>query len=308
MTSETTAGPPSTTDTSTTLPSTTTTSTTAAPSTTTTTSPVVLPPTFVGVTEDYEAVEVDTATGAVIRSLGQVSTAEDVATAECAACVNAVDAVWRTADGEHFIISECCEPAAGQIHLLTETELPLTLETADTPLFFWAAAPSPVSDEIAFVGYSVLVTRPDGTPAHESDMLARLPISNPSWDPAGRLVRWLEGDDGGVHLRTLDVRLGTASEVPVPDATAWHGVTLATSGSGEMLVVVPSLEEGAAATGAVLNPDGAITDLFGLEPGARLGGYDPGGTFLIYTADDGVVRFLGEGGGVLADGFIFASW
>ena len=92
---ETTTSTTSPTTTVTTTPATT---TTTEPSTTTTSAPpaqIELPATWVGVTEDYEAVEVDTATGEILRSIAQVSTAEDVATAECSACVNAVDAVWR---------------------------------------------------------------------------------------------------------------------------------------------------------------------------------------------------------------------
>jgi hypothetical protein len=146
--------------------STETTTTTAVPTTTTTTTTIVpspsggeplptlddgRPSTWVGVTADYEAVEVDTAGGDVIRSLGQVSTAEDVETAECAACVNAIDAVWRTYDGSHILISECCEPAAGLIHVLTEDEIPLLPAGDREP---WWASPRIVEGSLLMFLFS----------------------------------------------------------------------------------------------------------------------------------------------------------
>jgi hypothetical protein len=268
------------------------------------------PATFVAVTSDYEAVEVDTATGQVIRSLGQISTAEDVATAECAACINAIDAVWRTSDGSHHIISECCEPAAGRIHVLTADDLPLLpgTTTSETHAFWWAV-PSPRSGLVAFLGYSLLVTEPGATPVHNGDLLDGWAVSNPTWSPDGSTVRWLQSsDDGAIVLRSLDLTSQTTTEVAVP---ALHGSDLAdltTRVSGELVALHRSLD-GGGTTALVLTVDGAVVDEFDLEDGARLGGHDPSGSFLLYVTDDGAVRWRGENdSGVLAEGYLFASW
>ncbi|HSJ29694.1 MAG TPA: hypothetical protein VLB67_15930 [Acidimicrobiia bacterium] len=309
--------------------------TTLAPTTTTTTVPTTAPPdppgalpllddgrpaTWLGVTTDYEAVEVDTLTGEILRSIGQVSTAEEVATAECAACVNAIDFVWRTYDGAYFFVSQCCEPAAGSIHVLPEDQSPLLLDDlGDVPSWhFWWATPAPDSHEVVLLGYHVLITTADVTPLTaqagvdyveawvntESD--PTFPISNAVW--AGDVIRWLEGSDGVTRLRTFDRRDGSSDLVDVPDLAGWSLAGLTSRASGE-LVVVRSRPDGVAAEAIVLDVDGNVTGSFDVAAGARLGGYDRTGRFLVYTADDGVVRWHGEDdGGVLGEGFVHASW
>ena len=305
--------------TSTSLATTTTqpTTTTTAPTTTTTTEapdsnvlPGNAPATWVGVTTDYEAVEVDTATGEVIRSLGQVSTADDVENAECSACVNAIDMVWRTFDGSHTIISECCEPAAGQIHVLEDSELPLTLDSDVAPVFFWTASPAPDAPLITFLGYGVAVAAADDpqTPIASSE-LADFPVSNAVWVPDEEIVRWLEDAAGTLQLRSFDVATGTSTAVEVPDVEAQGIVGLAIRSSGEMVAMHAASDTDGATAALVLSPDGEIIDEFEVEDGARPGGYDSSGTILIYTDGDGVVHWLSEdGAGVLAEGYHFASW
>lgn len=315
----TTPGSESTTSSSTTTTSAdTTTTTTTVPTTTTSTVPsddtgVPLledgrPATWVGVTSDYEAVEVDTVTGEVIRSLGQVSTAEDVETAECSACVNAIDAVWRTYDGAYFLISQCCEPAAGMIHILTEEQIPLGLDSEpDQPLFFWSAAPAPDSLDVAFLGYQVLVTAAD-TETSAMTELERFPVSNAVWVPGEDQIRWLEGEAETVFLRTFDTTDGSSTVVEIEELAGWNQVTLAIRPSGDLLVA-RSEPDAAASELVVLAPDGEVSGEIPVEQGARLGGYDRTGTHLIYTDGDGVVRWLSDDdGGVLAEGFVHASW
>lgn len=311
------------TTTSTTAPATTvttvpTTTTTTEASTTTTTAPPAetqLPATWVGVTEDYEAVEVDTETGEVLSSIAQVSTAEDVETAECAACINAVDAVWRSYDGSHFYVSECCEPAAGMIHVLTPDDLPY-LPGDDAPTWtFWTASPSPDFDEVVFVGYQVVVTEPTVDPgtarpgvdytmgwANEGDLF---PISNAVWD--GDRIKWLEGGTEGVRIRVFQLD-GPTSVVEVPDLDGWNSANLAIRGAGELVVARAPFDE-PATEALVIDQSGTVVEHFPLEPGSRLGNYDSSGTFLIYVDGDGIVRWLGGGeSGVLAEGFLQASW
>ena len=291
--------------------------TTTTPATTTTTEaadPNVLPDdapaTWVGVTTDYEAVEVDTLTGEVIRSLGQVSTAEDVENAECSACVNAIDMVWRTFDGSHTIISECCEPAAGQIHVVDDSELPLAIDSDEAPVFFWTASPAPDAPLIAFLGYGVAVA-PAEDPASPiaAAELEHFPVSNAVWVPGEELVRWLEDAAGTLQLRTFDVSAGTSDAVEVPGVESQGIVGLAIRASGEMLAMHSPADTDGATAALVLSPEGEVIAEFDIEAGARPGGYDPSGTVLIYTDGDNVVRWLSEdGAGVLADGYHFASW
>lgn len=307
-------------DTTTSIATTTTTApstTTTAPTTTTTTEadetdPNVLPEdapaSWVGVTTDYEAVEVDTATGEVIRSLGQVSTAEDVENAECSACINYIDLVWQTFDASHTIISECCEPAAGQMHVLADSELPLLLDSEDTPVSFWTASPAPDSSLIAFLGYGVAVAPADDpqTPVASSD-LANFPVSNAVWVPGEDAVRWLENAEGTLQLRTFDIATETSNAVEVAGVEAPGIAGLAVRATGEMVAMYADPD--GASTALVLTADGEVIEEFDVEDGARPGGYDPSGALLIYTDDDGVVHWMSEtGSGVLAEGYSFASW
>ena len=305
--------------TSTTLATTTTppsTTTTAPPTTTTTEADPAAdfaehaPATWVGVTTDHEAVEVDTATGEVIRSLGQVSTAEDVENAECAACINSIDLVWRTFDGSHVIISECCEPAAGQIHVLDDSELPLRFDSEKAPVFFWTAAPAPDSSLIAFLGYGIAVADAADPGAVLAALeLADFPVSNPAWVPGEESVRWLEDASGTLQIRTFDVTAGTSSAVEVPELEP-QGITgLAIRPTGEMVAMSSGPDPDGETTGVVIRPDGEIVGEFSVEAGARPGGYDPSGTYLIYTDGDGRVHWRSaDGTGVLAEGYHFASW
>lgn len=317
--------------TTTTTAGTTTTTTTTVPTTTTSSVPSDAglplledgrPATWVGVTSDYEAVEVDTTTGEVIRSLGQVSTAEDVATAECSACVNAIDAVWRTYDGSYILISECCEPAAGLIHVLTEDQIPLDLASdRDRPWFFWSAAPAPDSLQIAFLGYQVLVTAADTEQADiqpsqevgdtETSVMAeldRFPVSNAVWVPGANEIRWLEADAGTVFLRTFDTTDGSSAAVAIEELADWNLASLAIRSSGDLLVA-RSDPDGAASSVLILTAEGEVSGEIPISQGARLGGYERTGTHLIYTDADGVVRWMSDDDrGVLAEGFIHASW
>ena len=311
------------TTTSTTAPTTTvttapTTTTTTEPSTTTTTdapAEVELPPTWVGVTDDYEAVEVDTATGEILRSIAQVSTAEDVETAECSACVNAVDAVWRSFDGAHFFVSECCEPAAGVIHVLSADDIPY-LPGDDVPTWlFWSASPSPMSDDVALLGYQLVIIQPDLDPVSDQAgvdyTLAwtaedTFPVSNAVWD--GDFVRWLAEGPEGTLLHGYRLSDGTMSTVEVPTLPGWSSARLATRGPGELVVARSPFDE-PATEALVIDESGAVVDRFDLEPGSTIGSYDPTGTYLIYTDGDGVARWLGDGeSGILAEGFVQANW
>ena len=65
----------------------------------------------------------------MIRSFGSRATAADIESAQEMA-PNAIDAVWRTSDGRHILISECCEPAAGRINVLPPVGAELVVDGA----------------------------------------------------------------------------------------------------------------------------------------------------------------------------------
>src|SRR5690606_32384189 len=155
----------------------------------------------------------------VIRSLGQIATAEDVETAECAACISAIDAGWGTGDGSHFLISECRAPASGMIHVLADEDLPLVLGDDGGRAFVWTAAPSDDSSQVAFLGYQLGVADLAAAEGIDSSLTAvdleTLPVSNATWVPGEEAIRWLEGEADALHLRTYDVATGTSESVPV---------------------------------------------------------------------------------------------
>jgi hypothetical protein len=63
------------------------------------------------------------------------------------------------------------------------------------------------------------------------------------------------------------------------------------------------------ARGIVFEPTGELVAEFDVEPGSRMGGYDPSGRFLIYVDGEGTVRWQGLGQtGSLGEGYLFASW
>ena len=301
----TTSTAPSTTTTTITVATTSTASTTTTTTTTPTTTipPASDPPTtFVAVTDDYEAVEVDTASGAILRSLGRVSDASDVENAECAACVNAVDRVWRTRDGSTFIISECCEPAAGAITVLGESELPMTSETPST-LSFWTASPGP-GRQVAYGGYTIAIGHASDPEDVETEQFVY--AVGITWVDAST-VAWLDpGIEGPAGITVLDLGTGARTTTEYPDFANWHLDGLAADRHGALHTV--RHDGDGTSTLVVVTAGGDVVEE-DIEDGALLGGFDPSGTFLIHTDADGIVRWRGGGGaGVLAEGFIFASW
>lgn len=59
----------------------------------------------------------------------------------------------------------------------------------------------------------------------------------------------------------------------------------------------------------MFEPTGELVAEFDIEPGSRMGGYDPSGRFLIYVDGSGSARWQGLGQtGVLGEGYTFASW
>lgn len=276
------------------------------------------PASFMAVTDDLRAVEVDTVTGAVVGEHGQMSTPEEVAAAgEERAFEIVVDAVWRTADGEYVVISECCEPAGGMVHYLAEGQV-LTPETHDDSVNSdgWTVAPSPFSGDVAVLGYFLRVGPPTGLPiTREVDQRGAFPTGMPAWDRRGDRVYWLADVGGGASPTFLNV---ADPSVEGPDdwetiELGWVGTQeglegLAVQASGNLVAFRHDVGEGGT-TGVVFTPAGELVASFPVEDDSRFGGYDRTGQFLIYVDGDGTARWQGLGrSGALGDGFVHASW
>lgn len=275
------------------------------------------PATFLAVTDDYAAVEVDTATGEVVRIIAQVSTAEDVENAECDACINFVDGVWRLADGSAYLVSECCEPAAGSMFWMGPDDFmtPETHQHQGGGVQAWAATPSPASRVVAAASYGVSIDSPNHGQLWHWLSDDTFYAHTTTWRRDLSAI-WVVGGDGAVDLLwTIDpVSLNVSGA-----ELAWLGEDQYTSGlgtqaTGRLVTFRLSLDgddnhNNDLARGIVFEPTGELVSEFDVEPGSRMGGYDPSGRFLIYVDGKGTVRFQGLGQtGVLGEAYTFASW
>jgi len=316
------------------------TSTLAPPTSTTTTTTIVrdgtpvpldiarldngLPATFVGVTADGRAVEVDAATGAIVAT---IAVGADPAQAEDEAPLDAiVQQVWRTADGEIFIVSECCEPAAGSLAYVPPGQTLTTDNRSDFKWdMAWTAAPSPFDSRIARAGLWIDVGEAGEKRIAAVDLTAseepRYASSVVAWHRSGGSVAWVAnnpGPAGGATLHHLD--LSDAAAGVGETALGWVGPDqwldgTGTQESGNFVAFLNTRNHDAevpatiATEGVVFSSVGELVATFPVETGSFWGGYDPSGKVLIYTDADDVVRWQGLGqSGVLAEGFIHASW
>ena len=315
-TTTTTAAPATTTTTGATT-TTTTTTTTAAPN-----PGVVLadgrPATFVAVTEDFLAVAVDTVTGEIIHEYGQTGTLAEVESAE-EMPPNVLVAIWRTSDGSMVGISDCCEPAAGNIFYLAADGAFGPDPYASERLMGWTVSPSPTESTFAILGYSMLVDDPSipdfGDPGlWIDDSSLGFPMGAPAWTRDGSELYWSTMIGEVTALATLDLAEGAPSHVTV---MPWVGVHQTLDGigsqaSGNLVGFLHTYDDDynvIETSGVVFSTTGEVLATFPVEVGSSWGGYDPSGVFLLYVDGDGMVRWQGGGGsGAIADGFIFASW
>jgi hypothetical protein len=279
------------------------------------------PATFVAVTDDYEAVEVDTITGDVLRSFGQTGTSADFSS-EGELGPNALDAVWRSSDRSVTFISDCCEPAAGIIYLLTADDQIRAGSQEDLDFVFgWSLSPAPIGGNFVTLNEAISVMDPDrlDSPIHWTwifDTFGTWAAGTPTWNPAGDAVTWLGVDDAGV---TYVHSVSLVSEEPEELATAldWVGAGrqvdgLTTRADGNLVAFLSTVGESGTidvTEGVVIDPGGALLARFPVEVGSMLGGYDLSGQYLIYVDGQSTVRWQGAGqSGSLGDGYIFASW
>lgn len=296
--------------------------TTTEPSATTTTTTATIsdgrPETFLAITDNYVAVEVDTATGAIVHSFGHTGTAEQMAAAEEIA-PNALVGIWRVRDGSMVGLSDCCEPAAGRIfYLEAGGELGPDPYSGEA-VAGWTLSPSPVDNQFANLGYSMLVSDPNvsadfGSGQWIDEPELGFPGGAAAWTRDGSELFWTTAQDGATGLATLDLAEGA----PVPAAVlAWVGESQSIHGigsqeSGNLVGFLQTRGDDFSITeteGVVFTTTGELLASFDVETGSTWGGYDESGRFLIYTDGEGIVRWQGLGeSGTLGDGFLFASW
>ncbi|NND01443.1 MAG: hypothetical protein HKN91_01520 [Acidimicrobiia bacterium] len=277
-----------------------------------------LPATFVAVTDDWEAVEVNTATGERIRSIAQFDQPSE--TGEEPGFFNAIQNIWRSPDGAWYAISTCCEPAAGAIYFIPQDGTLDAQSTENAVLVDgWTAAPSPFDDRFATLGFSIAIgaAGEDADIVHSPDPADGMPNGSVAWHNNGHQVSWLSSDRGRPNLVTLDLDNPESGPDVVPldwvDDTQWlQGIAM--QQSGRFVAFLNSQSDDPEAP-ELIRTEGVAFDEFGLiatfdvELGSFWGGYEPSGRMLIYTDGDNVVRWQGLGkSGVLGEGYLHASW
>ena len=306
----------------TTAPSTTTTASDASTTTTLPSTPTLedgRPATFVAITDDYLAVEVDTLTGEVLHVFGQTGTAEQMAAAEEMA-PNVLVGAWRNRDGSVIGLSDCCEPAAGRLFYVEAGG-----DLGDDPYSEsqpwntgWTISPSPADERFASVGYSLEIHDPSAAPADGrgvwiDEPSLGFPNGAAAWTRDGAQLYWTSQIKEVAALATFELTEDEPSPVTV---LPWVGVHqyldgIGTQASGDLVGFLHTYgDSGITATeGVVFSTAGEVLANFPVETGSFWGGYDPTGKFLVYVDGDNTVRWQGAGqAGSLGDGFIFASW
>ncbi|MDJ0953859.1 MAG: hypothetical protein QNJ81_09275 [Acidimicrobiia bacterium] len=317
---QTTTAAPATTSTTTAPPSTTTTTTTtstAAPAPGDTLADG-RPATLVAITDDYLAVAVDTVTGEIVHEYGQTGTAAQVESAE-EMPPNVLVSIWRVRDGAMVGISDCCEPAAGNIFYLPADGSLGPDPYANERVMGWTLSPSPTADTFAILGYSMLVDDPAvpdfGDPGlWVDDPSLGFPMGAAAWTRDGSELYWSTRIGEVTALATLDLAEGAPTHVTL---MPWVGVHQSLDGigsqaNGNLVGFLHTFDGGSGVTetsGVVFSTTGEVLATFPVELGSTWGGYDPSGVFLLYVDGEGTVRWQGNGqSGEIADGFIFASW
>ncbi len=307
------------------LPATTSSSTTTTTTTTTTAAPVPgaklddgRPATFLAITDDYVAVKVDTLTGDIVHVFGQTGTAAEVAAAE-EMPPNVLVGIWRLLDGSVVGISDCCEPAAGNIFYVDAGDELVNPYYSDWRTHGWTLSPSPTQNMFANLGFAMLVEDPTvtadtGPGVWIDEASLGFPMGAAAWDRDGSQLWWTTKIEKVAALATLDLAEGAPTHVTV---LPWVMVNqdidgIGSQASGNLVGFIHTRNDEwqiTETTGVVFSTVGEVLANFPVETGSTFGGYDPTGKFLIYVDGDGLVRWQGGGGaGVLADGYVFASW
>jgi hypothetical protein len=289
----------------------------------------VIPARFYAITNDtYELVEVDSATGEIFARFGGWGQTDQDCDDDC--FLQAIDSVEQGSDGRLWL-TDCCEPAAGSIYALVPGES----FDAERPFGFGLnPVVSPDERLLARASFENILIGPVG--ASGDDPAAQFPPDSDLADPPVSYtpLTWL--DDVTLVVRSNGAAADTlilvdASEwsepiqigptigglVRHPDAAVRADgmiVALATAATDTGNDDDPDEDESAAGqpslVGQVFDPrSGEQVAEFDLPDDVYTIDYDPSGTFLLTSGDDGVVRWLGLGqSGELASGYLASTW
>lgn len=308
------------------------TSTTAAVVTPTTTAPSVpagMPPTWFGAYNDFDAgfsyaVEVDSATGTIVRVIDSYTIdgcVDEGPDGECVIYEEGVAPVSVDVANSLVAFGLCCEPVSGFTQVFRRSDGSLFHSVFGSEPRF---GDSTVDGALATFSYFdgglfLLHDLNDGGSVNNALPIAADWGDSMDWD--GTRMAFQHGRNIALWIwngSVEDEGAVTPSVAPDTESLKWESPTFQASGN---LVVAQNVDgSDSDSLGVVLDTSGGFTlavDTLVLATfpyGGRVVNqtYDESGTFLIYTLTDGSVRWLGRGSsGILAEpdsGYTAAGW
>lgn len=278
------------------------------------------PDSFWAITDEtYELVEVDSRTGEILDRFGAWGDPFGGCEPEEDDCL--FQGLNELAVGNgHIWISDCCEPAAGN---LFKVEIGTDFSTDSFVVYGTHPVPSPSGDLVAHTGLELTVIADSsgqqlgvlGGVADGADA-----DGPPVWHQP---VAWLDDEilvvrvtgDLVDNLVLFDVSDPSAPQQTGPSMGGVISHTDAAVRSDGMIFALARSYRGDddassdlmgwvfdPSTGEVVAETDLPDDIWAID-------YDASGTFLLTVGQEGVVRFFGAGqSGVVADGFVAVSW
>lgn len=271
------------------------------------TAPDGLPMTFVGVQADGTVVKIDTASGELAATFGQVKNDSpfDIRS-------------WSIPGTEQVLVSSCCEPVSGNIFQVTKGE---TVATSSPRSVGKRGLPSPDGQAVLLVqplqglfietagGQFIAVIEDRGAGLFEVDWLkdrrgfVRVRATTNTTLPGERVLIPVE-----LEVVELNANYEIVSTVTV-QVPAELAATSVAAGDGVLFIAgCVDLDCTSSALLRIDTSTGELLDTTDLGFAGRLGGFDPTGHHLIAIGDDGLVRLVTANNRELAYGMNWASW
>ncbi len=279
----------------------------------------VQPETWVGITDDFRLVVVDTATGDEVRELHAFDDPNDFGEGgEPVAAGSFGGTVVRSPDGQTVYYDTCCEPAPGIVY-----RVPIGGGEPEQVTVGSYPALSPDGTKLAVAELSTLKVIDLATGEETSYRSADggeavVGLLNPSWSSDGTAVVYeryaTDFETGTLQVQDLDgegrvTQLAEADEQGTPTLPRFLAdgrVTYVRQGRSNGSVVGPSEDLTVAADGTagddqqVTRPDPVNAQAF-----------DPSGSFLVRVLGSGTVESVGDDSAdpsALGQGFLAAAW
>ncbi len=258
------------------------------------------PASFFAITVEGAAVEVDTVSGRILREIAQLDDpTSDVELPQV------LVSIWPVAgtDGT-VLLSDCCEPAAGNIYRLDADD------RIDDPAEVWAgggweAVPDARGARVATSAYTSTVRADDGT---ETALFDTPGVTS--------FVDWLRDRDGVVFaepgenstvIRRFDLDASGSVATAVEFTLPFSGRDLTVRADGNLVLL--ATEPDGVDRGIVFTPDGDLVTAFDTVAGGQILDYDARGLFVIQLDDDGNASWQGLGqSGTLGSGYLWVQW